>query len=180
MAGKNGRPRAGAAEPETVAGSNSREHPITERQQPQMAVIPYGVITDRSIRPATFRVYAALLAYVERRNGRSNSGWAYPAQATLARDLGLAEGTIRRHIDHLVKLGLVEVHPRKKLHPQFRGHPRARAYRIADHPKHEAEQTRQQPREIAPPTARRVAVGIGATATDRAVEQRQTARRTDQ
>ena len=114
--------------------SETRRDPTTNGKLPKMAVVPFELISNRRLKPSTFRVVVMLLAHRERRPDHPNFDWAFPSQRTLAAELGLSESTARYHLAQLAVLGLIEIHPRTDLDPEFRGHRRARAYRFIDPP----------------------------------------------
>ena len=68
--------------------------------------IPNVVLTDKSLSVGGKLAYAMLLKYAW------NETACYPGQQTLAEDMGSGERSVRRYLDELEKLGLLEVHQR--------------------------------------------------------------------
>ncbi|MDA1050748.1 MAG: helix-turn-helix domain-containing protein [Planctomycetota bacterium] len=71
--------------------------------------ISSDVIRDGSLKPLTFRVYAALAMYADK-----DTGECYPSQQTLADDIGVSERAIRKHIAILLKKEHVEIVTRRR------------------------------------------------------------------
>ena len=77
--------------------------------------LPFGLILRRDVDSDPFRalsgssirVYAALLTFANRRDGR-----AWPSRRTLARITGLSETTVSRGVTGLVTTGFVRIESR--------------------------------------------------------------------
>ena len=71
--------------------------------------IPPSVICDVSLKPLTFRVYAAIAMYAN-----TDSGECYPSQNTIADDLGVSDRCVKTHIELLIKAGHIELLGRRR------------------------------------------------------------------
>lgn len=68
----------------------------------RFAIVPATVFDDRRLTPHLRDMLALMSTYADRQ------GWCWPAQETLARQLGLHRTTVNYHIQKLVELGYLE------------------------------------------------------------------------